>query len=104
MGSWLDALCPKLKKKSKNPMRIMSKRIDVPRTAVTKRRRQQGGMTNFQQYPQVSVGAADSMRIYSPTAGYDNRPMSPQVPNNPGILMQLGYPAGHLNEACIKTN
>ena len=95
---------PKLKKKSKNPMKIMSKRIDVPRTAVTKRRRQQGGMTNFQQYPQVSVGAADSMRIYSPTAGYDNRPMSPQVPNNPGILMQLGYPAGHLNEACIKSN
>jgi hypothetical protein len=61
-------------------------------------------MTNFQQYPQVQVGAADSMRIYSPTAGYDNVPMSPQVPNNPGILMQLGYPAGHLNEACIKTN
>lgn len=97
----------KLKKKSKNPknpMKILSKRIDVPRTAVTRRRKQQGGMTNFQQYPQVSVGAADSMRIYSPTAGYDNRPMSPQVANNPGILMQVGYPARHFNEACIKTN
>ena len=97
----------KLKKKSKVPMKIMSSRMNVPRNAPTKRRRQQqqqGGMTNFQQYPQVSVGAADSMRIYSPTAGYDNRPMSPQVPNNPGILMQVGYPAGHLNEACIKTN
>jgi hypothetical protein len=85
-------------------MKILSSRINVPRNAPTKRRRQQGGMTNFQQYPQVQVGAADSMRIYSPTAGYDNRPMSPQVANNPGILMQVGYPAGHLNEACIKTN
>lgn len=96
-----------LKKKSKTPLRILSRRINVPKTAPTKRRRQQkqmGGMTNFQQYPQVSVGASDSMRIYSPTAGYDNRPLTPQVPNNPGILMQVGYPAGHFNEACIKTN
>ena len=93
-----------LKKKSKVPGKIMSSRINVPSAPTRRRRQQQGGMTNFQQYPQVSVGAADSMRIYSPTAGYDNRPMSPQVPNNPGILMQLGYPAGHLNEACIKTN
>ena len=105
-----------IKKKSKVPMKIMpipkimSSRMNVP-SAPTRRRRQQrqqrqqkGGMTNFQQYPQVQVGAADSMRIYSPTAGYDNRPMSPMVPNNPGILMQVGYPAGHLNEACIKTN
>jgi len=95
-----------IKKKSKIPMKMMPReRMNIPRNAVTKRRRQQqGGMTNFQQYPQVSVGAADSMRIYSPTAGYDNRPLSPPVPNNPGILMQVGYPAGHLNEACIKTN
>ena len=94
----------RLKKKSKNPMKILPSRMNVPRNAPTRRRRQQGGMSNFQQYPQVQVGAADSMRIYSPTAGYGNYPMSPQVPNNPGILMQLGYPAGHLNEACIKTN
>ena len=88
-------------------MKIMSSRMNVP-SAPTRRRRQQqqqqGGMTNCQQYPQVQVGAADSMRIYSPTAGYANVPMNPQVSNNPGILMQLGYPAGHLNEACIKTN
>jgi hypothetical protein len=94
----------RIKKKSKNSLKVMGKRINVPTTAVTRRRRQQGGMTNFQQYPQVEVGAADSMRIYSPTAGYDNRPMSPMVPNNPGILMQLGYPARHFNEACIKSN
>jgi hypothetical protein len=94
----------RLKKKSKNPMKILSSRINVPRNAPTRRRRQQGGMTNFQQYPQVSVGAADSMRIYSPTAGYGNYPMSPQVANNPGIQMQVGYPARHLNEACIKSN
>jgi len=93
-----------LKKKSKMPMKIMPSRMNVPRNAPTRRRRQQGGMTNFQQYPQVQVGAADSMRIYSPTAGYGNYPMSPQVANNPGVQMQLGYPAGHLNEACIKTN
>jgi len=94
----------RLKKKSKMPMKIMPSRMNVPRNAPTRRRRQQGGMSNFQQYPQVQVGAADSMRIYSPTAGYGNYPMSPQVANNPGIQMQLGYPARHFNEACIKTN
>jgi len=60
-----------------------------------RKRRQQGG---------VVVGQADSMAYYAPTAGYTNLPLAPQVPNNPGILMQLGYPAGHFNPACLKTN
>ena len=60
-----------------------------------KKRAQRGG---------VQVGEVDSMRYYAPTAGYDNRPMMPQVHNNPGILMQVGYPARHFNEACMKTN
>ena len=51
----------------------------------------------------VSVGEMDSMRYYAPTAGYSNWPMTPAVANNPGILMQTGYPAGHFNEACIST-
>jgi len=58
-------------------------------------RKQQGG---------VVVGQVDAMRYYAPTAGYENLPLMPQVPNNPGILMQLGYPAGHFNPACMKTN
>ena len=50
------------------------------------------------------MGQVDAMRYYAPTAGYANLPLNPPVMNNPGILMQLGYPAGHFNEACIKTN
>jgi hypothetical protein len=60
-----------------------------------KKNKQRGG---------VVVGQVDAMRYYAPTAGYSNLPLVPQVPNNPGILMQLGYPAGHFNEACLKTN
>ena len=51
----------------------------------------------------VSVGEMDSMRYYAPTAGYSNWPMTPAVGNNPGVLMQTGYPAGHFNQACIST-
>jgi len=50
------------------------------------------------------VGQVEAMRYYAPTAGYENLPLMPGVPNNPGILMQLGYPAGHFNQACLKTN
>ena len=52
----------------------------------------------------VSVGEMDSMRYYAPTAGYSNWPMTPAVGGNPGVMMQTGYPAGHFNEACMKTN
>ena len=65
------------------------------RTQKKKSRRQRGG---------VVVGQVDAMRYYAPTAGYSNSPLMPQVPNNPGILMQTGYPAGHFNQACLKTN
>lgn len=51
----------------------------------------------------VTVGDVDAMRYYAPTAGYSNAPLAPPVPNNPGILMQLGYPARHFNEACMNT-
>lgn len=56
-----------------------------------------------QQKGGVRVGEVDSMRYYAPNAGYDNRPMNPGVPNNPGILMQVGYPAGQFNRACMTT-
>ena len=59
-----------------------------------------GGGSNF---PEVTVGAVDSMRYYAPTAGYDNLPLRPMVPNNPGILMQVPYDAKHFNMACLKT-
>ena len=67
----------------------------------SKSRRQQ--MRKRQQRGGVHVGEADSMRYYAPNAGYDNRPMNPGVPNNPGILMQVGYPAGQFNRACMTT-
>lgn len=51
----------------------------------------------------VTVGDVDAMRYYAPTAGYSNAPLAPPVSNNPGILMQLGYPARHFNEACMNT-
>jgi len=61
----------------------------------TLHRKQKGG---------VHVGQVDAMRYYAPTAGYENLPLNPGVSNNPGILMQVGYPAGRFNEACVKTN
>lgn len=68
------------------------------------RRRQQGGAGSLAGAPlSVSVGDVDAMRYYAPTAGYSNAPLAPPVPNNPGILMQLGYPARHFNEACMNT-
>lgn len=69
-------------------------------------RRQQGGMSAAALAGApigVTVGDVDAMRYYSPTAGYSNAPLAPPVPNNPGILMQLGYPARHFNEACMNT-
>jgi hypothetical protein len=78
-----------------------SKRSKKGRKCSTKRQQQQ------QQQKQSGgrfVGDVASMAYYAPTAGYGNYPMSPGVPNNPGILMQVGYPARHLNEACIKTS
>lgn len=52
----------------------------------------------------VYVGQVDAMRYYAPTAGYDNLPMNPAVRNNPGILMQVGYPARQFNQACMNTH
>ena len=54
-------------------------------------------------FPVVHVGAADSMRYYAPNAGYSNAPMTPAVPNNPGIMIQPPYNAGAFNMACLKT-
>jgi len=76
------------------------------KTRKTHRRRQQGGVSAaaLANAPiGVTVGDVDAMRYYSPTAGYSNAPLAPPVLNNPGILMQLGYPARHFNEACMNT-
>jgi hypothetical protein len=74
------------------------------RTQKKKGRRSRGQMGGASLAGGVSVGEMDSMRYYAPTAGYSNWPMTPAVGNNPGILMQTGYPAGHFNQACMKTN
>jgi hypothetical protein len=84
-----------MSKRSGPLLRRGSKHRKSKKLAQKKKNKQRGG---------VVVGQVDAMRYYAPTAGYANLPLVPQVPNNPGILMQLGYPAGHFNEACIKTN
>lgn len=50
------------------------------------------------------VGDVGSMAYYAPTAGYGNYPMNPVPANNPGVLMQVGYPARHFNPACVSTS
>jgi len=74
-----------------------SKRSKKGRKCSTKRQQKKQSGGRF-------VGDVASMAYYAPTAGYGNYPMSPAPANNPGILMQVGYPARHLNEACIKTS
>ena len=77
-----------------------SRRSKKSRKCSTKRQQQK----QQQQSGGRFVGDIGSMAYYAPTAGYGNYPMSPAPANNPGILMQVGYPARHLNEACIKTS
>lgn len=65
-----------------------------------KRRKQQGGAAAGG----VMIGEADAMRYYAQTAGYSSVPLSPAVQQNPGIQMQLGYPARQFNQACMNTH
>jgi hypothetical protein len=58
-------------------------------------RKQRGGLF---------VGDVNNRAYYAPTAGYANLPMMPPVHNNPGILMQTGYPARAFNQACMATH
>jgi hypothetical protein len=83
----------------KGGKRSTGKRSKKGRTCSTKRQQKK----QQQQSGGRFVGDVASMAYYAPTAGYGNYPMSPVPANNPGILMQVGYPARHLNEACIKT-
>lgn len=55
-------------------------------------------------FPTVQVGQADSMRYYSPTAGYTNDFMTFRAPSPvPGLTIQTPYDAKAFNQACIKT-
>lgn len=97
------------KRQSKNnngPTKTTGRRSRKNRKQQKQKQQQQGGKKKSSRKQQggVVVGQVDAMRYYAPTAGYENLPLMPQVPNNPGILMQLGYPAGHFNPACMKTN
>lgn len=52
----------------------------------------------------VSVGDFDSMRYYTPNAGYTNNPVVlPPGGASPGFMAQIGYPAGQFNRACLTT-
>ena len=55
-------------------------------------------------FPLVTVGAADSMRYNSPTAGYANRMEAyPAGGAVGGLTMQQPYDARSFNQSCIKT-
>ena len=71
-----------------------------------RRRRTKGGAGAelSSAFPVVNVGAADSMRYYAPTAGYDNKFMTFQAPSPvPGLTIQTPYDARSFNQACLKT-
>lgn len=60
-----------------------------------------GTSSNF---PNVTVGAADAMRYYAPTAGYRNDFEVMRSPSAvPGFTVQTPYAAGAFNQACVKT-
>lgn len=72
-----------------------------------KRQQKKKGGSRKQQRKQrggVIVGGVDARAYYAPTAGYTNMPLAPPVINNPGILMQVGYPARAFNQACMATH
>jgi len=55
-------------------------------------------------FPTVTVGAADSMRYYAPTAGYRNDFETMRAPSAvPGLTIQTPYDARAFNQACVKT-
>jgi len=55
-------------------------------------------------FPAVTVGAADSMRYYAPTAGYRNDFETMRAPSAvPGLTIQTPYDARAFNQSCIKT-
>ena len=55
-------------------------------------------------FPQVNVGAADSMRYNAPTAGYRNDFQAfPSGSAVPGLTLQTPYDAKSFNASCIKT-
>lgn len=70
--------------------------------------KQSGGGTDAQNLANASpyyfAGQIDSMKYNAPTAGYGWQPLAPAVENNPGVNDQYTYRAGHMNQACVKTN
>jgi hypothetical protein len=55
-------------------------------------------------FPMVSVGQADAMRYYAPTAGYGHDFQTFKAPSPvPALMLNTGYDARAFNPACIKT-
>jgi hypothetical protein len=55
-------------------------------------------------FPMVSVGQADSMRYYAPTAGYGHDFQTFKAPSPvPALMLNTQYDARAFNPACIKT-
>jgi hypothetical protein len=75
---------------------------------LSQRKKQSGGGTNAENManaaPYYFAGQIDSMKYNAPTAGYEWRPLTPTVSNNPGVSDQGTYNARHFNQACLKTN
>jgi len=56
------------------------------------------------QFPEVQVGAVDSMRYYAPTGGYThNMEAFPPGSAVPGLMINTPYNARAFNQACLKT-
>ena len=57
-----------------------------------------------QHFPEVQVGAPDSMRYYAPTAGYSHKMEAfPGGSAVPGLMLNTPYNARAFNQACLKT-
>jgi hypothetical protein len=75
------------------------------------KRKMQGGLQgapfessgSSMNFPQVQVGAADSMRYEAPNAGYANDFTTFRTGAVPGFTVQTPYNAGSMNQACLKT-
>jgi hypothetical protein len=86
-------------------------RTPVPPMQGGKRRKMQGGLQgapfessgSSMNFPQVHVGAADSMRYEAPNAGYANDFTTFRTGAVPGFTVQTPYNASSMNQACLKT-
>ena len=83
---------------TRNPLNMAGGAVDFSTAAPY------SGAGTSSNFPNVTVGAADAMRYYAPTAGYRNDFEIMRAPSAvPGFTVQTPYAAGAFNQACVKT-